>query len=188
MAFWRVRRQIRLEAGHVLGRSSAPGVHFVQYCETARTVTRPAHGRAEHGISCGHCGHVVSFTVLSVALTRRHRMIAYGIGVLLLGAVVLLYAVGIDAVIEADTPVWALLLTVAEIALIMLSVLLLAYAAVHEYGVRAPGLWPHGARHDGHLAMIDPDLGRKPSARNGRAISSVHRHPPDEQLTIPDAD
>ncbi|MEN3613273.1 hypothetical protein AAH979_27435 [Plantactinospora sp. ZYX-F-223] len=180
---------IQLEAGHVLSRSSAPGVYVTEYCETVHTATRPEQDKAEHHIRCGHCGDAVPFTVYSVALTRRYRLSAYGFGAFLLVVAVLVYTVGIDAVVGADSPVWALLLAGAEIVLILLAVRVLLHAAVFEHGVRSPMLWRGGeVPRDGHFAMIDPHLGRKPSARNGRMISSVHRHPPDDQLPVSGAD
>ncbi|MFY1689647.1 hypothetical protein [Plantactinospora sp. WMMB782] len=181
MAFWRVMDRVRLEAGHVLDRPSAQGVSSIQYCETARTAIRPAHGKAERSVPCGHCGQLVPFTVFSVALTRWRRCYAYGLGVVLLGVAVLLYGVGIDAVVGADNPVWPLLLAGAETTLIVLASTVLGYAALFEHGVRSPLLWRGGGvPRDGHLAMVDPHLGRKPSARDGRLIPSVHHHPPDE--------
>ncbi|GAA3738747.1 hypothetical protein GCM10022225_22150 [Plantactinospora mayteni] len=184
VAFWHVLDRIRLEAGHVLDRSSASGPHSIEYCETARTATRPAHGKASQRIRCGHCGYPVPFTVFSVALTRRRRCYAYALGTALLAVATLVYGAGIDAVVGADSAVWPLLLAGAEIALIVLAVAVLGYAARFEHGVRSPGLWRGGrVPRDGHLAMIDPYLGRKPSVRNGRLIPSVHRHPPDDHPT-----
>ncbi|MDW5328687.1 hypothetical protein [Plantactinospora sp. KLBMP9567] len=182
VAFWVVRDRVRLEAGHLLDRSSAPGTHTIEYCETARTATRPAHGKTEQVIHCGHCGHPVPFTVFSVALTRRRRLYAYGLGAILLVAAAMLYGVGIDVVVAADSALWPLLLAGAEIVLIALAVMILSCAAAFEHGVRSPALWRGGqVPYGGHLAMIDPHLGRKPLARNAsRVISSVHHHPPDD--------
>ncbi|MGX7669656.1 hypothetical protein [Plantactinospora sp. DSM 117369] len=182
MAFWRVRDRIRLEAGHVLDLASGGGAFSIQYCETARTAKRPAHGKAEQRIQCGHCGQTVPFTVYSTSLTRRRRFAAYGLGAALLAAAALVYGIGIDAVVEADSPLWPLLLTAAEIVLIVLALVFLCYAALFEYGVSSPRLWRGGPLpRDDHLAMFDPHLGTKPLARSGRVSSSVHHHHTDDR-------
>ncbi|GAB3968487.1 hypothetical protein GCM10027615_20420 [Plantactinospora veratri] len=184
MAFWHVRDRIRLEAGHVLDLASDGGGFGIQYCETARTAKRPTHGKAEQRIQCGHCGHVIVFTVYSTALTRRHRFIAYGLGAVLLAVAALVYGIGIDAVVSAASPLWPLLLAAAEIALIVLALGFLGYAAMFEYGVRSPRMWRGGpVPRDSHLAMFDPHLGSKPLSHTGRASSSIHHQHTDDRPT-----
>ncbi|MEQ4300915.1 hypothetical protein ABNF97_05890 [Plantactinospora sp. B6F1] len=182
MAFWRVRDRIRLEAGHVLDVASGGDGFGIQYCETALTAKRPMRGKAEQRIRCGHCGHVIVFTVYSAALTRRHRFVAYGLGAALLAVAVLVYGIGIDAVVSATGPLWPLLLAVSEIALIVLALGFLGYAAMFEYGVRSPRMWRGGpAPRYSHLAMFDPHLGNKPLARTGRASSTIHHQHTDDR-------
>lgn len=175
MAFWSVEERVGLESWHVLELHRLGDRFTIHYCATPGVVARPAHGKAEETIRCGHCGETVRFTVLCASRTRRWRAWLFWGGVALLGAAGGLGYVSYQRVGHAEGPFWPLVSAVVDALLFCTGVAGVTAGLVFP-GIRSPNLWTGQPAQPGtHLGTYDVHPGRR--RRRRQRVVSLHEHP-----------